>query len=155
LEPVVTYTDPCAPKAGVSEPPPSSTPGIERKPLPGVSEGLDKLPPQNIPNNLRQRVAPPPSGGLDRVASRDGRLQGTIVADDRITPRAGTRLVFTSAGKQGQQYSAQTDMTGRFAIDLPAGEWDIYMNDRDGKSVFHSQINVKNNDRRLVTVVSR
>jgi hypothetical protein len=134
-------------------------PGIERKPLPGVSEGPNNLPPQNIPNT-RNRVAPPDNGNgplrMDRIGSNtQGRLQGTIVADDRITPRAGTRVVFSNTAKQGAQFSAQSDPSGRFAIDLPAGDWDMYMSDRDGKPVFHSQISVKQNDRRLVTVVSR
>jgi hypothetical protein len=38
---------------------------------------------------------------------------------------------------------------------LPAGDWTLYLNGSDGKAVFHSQITVRNNDQRLVTVVSR
>jgi hypothetical protein len=92
----------------------------------------------------------------DRVAGNsNGRLQGTVVSDDRITPKSGARVIFASAGKQGSQISAQADRTGRFAVELPAGEWTIYMTGSDGKPVYHSDINVKNNDQRLVTVVSR
>lgn len=140
---------------GVAEPP-SSVPGGGR-PAPGVSEG-DRLPPQNLPNT-RHRVTPPATGDaprLDRIAGNSqGRLQGMIVSDDRITPKAGARVVFASAAKTGPQFSAQADPAGRFSIDLPAGEWNLYMADREGKPVYHSQIAVRGSDRRNVTVVSR
>ena len=172
MEPVVTYAPPACPTpcptpcptspigAGVQEGVQSQPglPDIDRRPLPGVSEGPDRtLPPQNIPNN--RRVTPSESKSptrMDRIASNsNGRLQGMVVSDDRITPKGGARITFASGSKRDTQFSAQADSTGRFAVELPAGEWDLYMTARDGKPVFHSQIVVKNNDQRLVTVVSR
>ena len=175
MEPVVSYSAPPAcptpscptcptPGApsgnpGISEgngtsPPPMADPA--RQPLPGVSEG--NLPPQNLPNN-RNRVAPPTNNiplRMDRISSNpNGVLQGTVVADDRITPKSGTRLFFASSEQTTPKYSAQADLTGRFSVELPPGDWTLYMAGRDGKPVFHSQINVRNNDQRVVTVVSR
>jgi hypothetical protein len=139
------------PAPAVSEPPPQ-----DRKPLPapGVSEDKDFIPKQQIPPTNRQ-VTPRTDSPLrmDRIASNtNGRLQGTVVSDDRITPKAGARIIFANAGKQ---LTAQAGPDGRFAIELPAGDWDIYMSDRDGKPVYHSQLSVNRNDQRLVTVVSR
>jgi hypothetical protein len=161
LEPVVCPAPACptCPTGGapaVSEQPPASPP-LDRKPLPGVSEEDNRtLPKQGIPNN--RRVDPNTGAPLrmDRIASNgNGRLQGTIVSDDRITPKSGARIFFASVGEKGREYSAQADPTGRFAIELPPGDWELYMSGNDGKPAFHSQINVKSNDQRLVTVVSR
>lgn len=161
MEPV-TYAAPACPTCptggapAVAEqtgPPPQQLP---QKPQPGVSEDSKTLPPQGLPNN--RRVDPSTSTPLrmDRITSNaNGRLQGTIVSDDRITPKSGARIYFATAGKQTTQLSAQADPSGRFAIELPAGDWDLYMTGTDGKPVYHSQISVKNNDQRLVTVVSR
>jgi hypothetical protein len=171
LEPVVTYSAPVCPTCptavtpavveGNIDPYKSPSPGGERMPKAGVSEGTEKtLPPQNLQNN-RNRVSPPSNDSplrTDRIANNansNGMLQGTVVADDRITPKASTRLFFSASEKGKPQYSAQTDPTGRFSVELPPGEWTISMAGRDGNPVFHSQIFVKNNDQRLVTVVSR
>jgi hypothetical protein len=173
MEPVVTYSAPACPTCptggvapGVAEPstsqPPISQPPVggvdpDRKPLPGVSEGPDRLPPQNIQNRYR---APAPATDtplrMDRISSNQGRLQGMVVASDRITPLGGARIVFTSVSRQGAQFSAQADPSGRFSIELPPGEWDLLMtSNRDAKPVPHSTIQVRNNDYRVVTVVSR
>jgi hypothetical protein len=171
LEPVVTYSAPACPTCPTSAPI-AANPGVsegvgsplpqgdpDRRPLPGVSEGTDKnLPKQDLPNG-RNRVAPQGTGApirMDRIASNsNGQLRGTIVAEDRITPRAGTRLYFAASERTKPQFSTQADPAGRFTVELPAGEWAMYMTGSDGKPVFHSQISVKNSDQRLVTVVSR
>ena len=168
MEPVVSYAAPACPTCptgvnpgvnpGVAEPntlPPQGLP--ERKPLPNVSEDNKTLPPQNL-SNPRNRLSPSNDIPLrmDRIGSNpNGRLQGTVVADDRITPKSGSRIFFASAAKKSPEFSAQADASGRFAIELPAGEWNLYMTGSDGKPVYHSQINVKYNDQRLLTVVSR
>jgi len=161
MEPVVSYAAPACPTCPTGVAPAVSEPGAPpiRKPLPGVSEENKNLPPQNLPNPTN-RVVPPSNSSpsplrADRIASNaNGRLQGTVVADDRITPKGGSRIIFSNSN-QGQQFSAQADPAGRFAIDLPPGEWNLYMTAADGKPVYHSQIDVKHNDQRLVTVVSR
>jgi hypothetical protein len=159
MEPVVNYAQPSypGPTAGINEPP-LANPNLDpnRRPLPGVSEDKN-LPPQNLPNN-RNRTVPSNDSPLrtDRITSNaNGRLQGTVVADDRITPKGNARIFFANTAKKGEEYSVQADPTGRFNVELPPGDWTLYLNGSDGKAVFHSQITVRNNDQRLVTVVSR
>jgi hypothetical protein len=78
-----------------------------------------------------------------------------VVRDDRITPRSNATLLFVNDTKKNAEITAKTDATGRFAVELPAGEYTLYVPGRDGKPVFHSQVLVKKTDDRLVTVVSR
>jgi hypothetical protein len=160
MEPVVYTPPPCptpcpTPTPGISEPPISSDPN--HKPRPGISEDKN-LPPQNLPNN-RNRALPGNNNAplrTDRITSNtNGRLQGTVVADDRITPKGNARIFFANTTKKGEEFSVQADLTGRFSVELPAGDWTMYLNGNDGKAVFHSQITVRNSDQRLVTVVSR
>jgi len=91
----------------------------------------------------------------DRVASRTnvGRLQGQVVRDDRITPRANATIRFV--GDKDEEVVAKADLTGRFAVELPPGEWTLYVPGADGKSTFHSTVLVQHSDDRRVTVVSR
>jgi hypothetical protein len=158
LEPVACPAPAC-PTCPTGAPAVSEQPAagpMDRKPLPGVSEDGKTLPPQGLPNNRRidpSKSAPP---RMDRIANNgNGRLQGTVVSGDQTTPKGGARIVFASVSNKGKEFSAQADQTGRFAIELPPGEWELYMSGHDGKPAFHSQINVKTNDQRLVTVVSR
>jgi hypothetical protein len=161
LEPVASCPPPACPSCptggapAVSEQPPASPPA-DRRPLPGVSEDSKNLPPQGIQNKRRTEPNTGAPVRTDRIASNgNGRLQGTIVSDDQITPKSGARIFFTSVSDKGNRYSAQADPTGRFAIELPPGDWELYMSGKDGNPAFHSQISVKSNDQRLVTVVSR
>lgn len=164
LEPVVSSAPACptcptggcptpgGPSPAVTEQPSNPNPA---RPLPGVAEeGAKTLPPQNIPNNRNGTKPSTTAPRMDRIASNsNGRLQGTIVSDDRITPKGNARIVFSSTDKQ--QFAAQADAAGRFRVELPAGEWTVYLTGNDGKPTYHSQINVKNSDQRLLTVVSR
>ncbi len=174
-EPVVTYSAPACPSAcpsacptcptaspSVSEPPstlpPQNIPDPNRKALPNVSEE-NNIPRQNLPNTRNKQTQPNIAGApvrMDRIASyRNGRIQGTVVADDRITPLGGTQIFFASVQRKGEQIAAQADPTGRFQVELPAGEWNLYTTGANGKAVYHSQISVHNNDQRLVTLVTR
>lgn len=165
LEPVVTYYDPCgnpiAP-AGVSEGVRPPAAGIGETTNPGAGIGESSEPPRikspGIPESSPKKVSPTPTTVRpDRIASRTnagGRLAGQVVRDDRITPRANATLKFV-AEKSGEEVIAKADPTGRFAVDLPAGEWTLYAPGAEGKSVFHSTVNVRKDDDRRVTVVSQ
>ena len=128
-------------------------------PRPGVQE--ETLPPQGIQKSYNRSYPPPskePPLRMDRISSLNptgGQLQGTVVRDDRITPRGGAKIFFASADKSAPQFSASTDPVGRFSIELPAGQWTLYVTGKEGKPVYHSVISVKPKDQRLVTVVSR
>ena len=76
-----------------------------------------------------------------------------MVRDDRITPRANATLKFV--GDSDVEVTAKADAAGRFAVELPPGEWSVYLRGADGKSKFHSTLVVRRDDDRRVTVVSR
>jgi hypothetical protein len=179
MEPVVTY-NPC-PTCPTSAPVvPGGGPVPGGAPVPGVQEGVapgasggqamppgpkagvgeETLPPQNIPGGYNRSYPPTtkePPLKMDRITNlgSKGQLQGTVVRDDRITPRSGAKVYFASKDKNGAQFTASTDPVGRFAIVLPAGEWTMYVSGTEGKPEYHSVISVKPQDQRLVTVVSR
>ena len=127
----------------------------------GSVQESETLPPQNIQKSYNRSYPPSskePPLRMDRISSlgsTTAQLQGTVVRDDRITPRGGAKIFFASAEKSAPQYSASTDPTGRFSIELPAGKWTMYVTGNEGKPVYHSVISVKPKDQRLVTVVSR
>jgi hypothetical protein len=175
LEPVVTYSDPCANPcqgaAGVAESNGIHTPGGSAPavipPGAGIGESSDRgagvgestepprIPRINIDSSRPKTAAPVKPIRFDRVASRtnSGRLQGQVVRDDRITPRANATLRFV--GEKDEEVTAKADRTGRFDVDLPAGEWTLYVPGADGKPTFHSTLLVRGSDDRRVTVVSR
>ena len=165
LEPVVAYSNPCcdqpaygAPSAGIQEAPariPQANPGNA-----GINESSEppRIKSPGLPESNPRRANPVPATPLrgDRVASRTkpgGRLQGLVLRDDRITPRANTTLLFVN--EQDVEVTAKADLSGRFAVELPAGEWTMLLPGSDGKPAFHSTLMVRNADDRKVTVVSR
>jgi hypothetical protein len=170
LEPVVTYHDPCGnpcqngagavadggrtpylPPAGIGE-------STDRGPAAGIGDTHEppRIPPTPIePRSRKVTPVPTQTFRADRVASRTniGRLQGQVVRDDRITPRANATIKFV--GEKDEEVVAKADLTGRFAVELPPGEWTLYVPGADGKSTFHSTVLVRHSDDRRVTVVSR
>jgi hypothetical protein len=181
LEPVITCTDPCgnpcqggaAVAGGVPGPsgvhtPDGSLPRIippgaginessDRGPGAAIGESVEppRIPRTNIDSGRPKTAIPAKPLRLDRVASRtdSGRLEGQVVRDDRITPRANAALRFV--GEKDEQVTARADRAGRFEVDLPAGEWTLYLTSTDGRPTFHSTILVRGSDDRRVTVVSR
>lgn len=180
LEPVVTYSDPCgnpccppggAAVAGAVAPGVIHTPGATAPAVippgagigessdrgPGIGESTEppRIPRINIDSSRPKTAVPVKPIRLDRVASRtdSGRLQGLVVRDDRITPRANATLRFV--GEKDEEVTAKADRTGRFDVDLSAGEWTLYLTGADGKPTFHSTVLVRGSDDRRVTVVSR
>lgn len=169
MEPVITHSSPVCdacgtpgcpggncgvpgaqPAAGVSENPAAAQTGEPpRIPRAGITESNPNSLPKTAPSTSQKFRA-------DRVASfsnpNNGRLQGSVVRDDRITPRPNATLTFEGNGKEMR---TQTDFNGRFMVELPAGEYAMYTAAADGKKVYHSMLTVKNADDRMVTVVSR
>jgi hypothetical protein len=170
LEPVVTYSDPCGnpcnscgPAAGVAESGTRVQPGVGIGESParipaGVNESSEppRIKSPGIPESNPRPTVPVKPLRADRIASRErdgGRLAGQVVRDDRITPRANTTLKFVGDGDV--EVVAKADATGRFAVELPPGEWTLYLRGADGKPKFHSTLVVRRDDDRRVTVVSR
>jgi hypothetical protein len=172
LEPVVTYSDPCCNPdpcrnggtgAGVAEGNGHVQPGAaigESGTRPGAGINESSEPPRirspGIPESAPRKTIPAKPLRNDRIASRTrdgGRVAGQVVRDDRITPRANAALKFVGDGDE--EVTARADAAGRFAVELPPGEWTLYLPSKDGKDNYHSTLVVRREDDRRVTVVSR
>ena len=104
-------------------------------------------PPQNMPNGAsRARTA-----SISKAAS----VRGEVVERDRITPRANTKVVFVNGEDNATRQDAVTNEFGEFSINLPAGEWHLYLGTGTGKAGFHSTLKVADGQSRDVTVASR
>jgi hypothetical protein len=123
--------------------PPASGSSLHQPPVPTPSA------PSSTP------AGSPPRVKLERVVALPApTLQGQVVRDDN-TPVAGTQLVFVNAGAQGQQQAITADAAGKFDVTLASGGWLIYVRGADDRPAFHSKIDVRDNETRQVTLVSR
>jgi hypothetical protein len=168
--PAVTE-QPSAPPAGVppagvneqrSAPPApngNGTGDIEKRYYP-TPQNPTPMPPAsgtNYRQNVPAPAAPPPAVKLDRIVmvpATGNQIEGKVIHNDN-SPRAGVRLLFVSAAKQGPQETVTADKDGRFNLTLTSGDWLVYMTAADGKPVFHSKIDVNHSDTRPVVLVSR
>jgi hypothetical protein len=177
-------TAPAASSPGVSETPSGgSLPGVNERPaVPAPSDSGSPLfnsqPPANAPegsnSSLRRGSQKPPAyvqpqqpkapvvPKYDRIAfdsapanSNQWNLAGQVVNEQGSKPRANARLLFVSEAASGQQQSASTDAQGKFKVSLASGNWLVYLRDENGKAVFQSRVNVKNNESQQMTLVSR
>jgi hypothetical protein len=165
---------------GVSEQSAPATPGVyEQRTVPpagGSGNGTyDRYypapqtnPQSNMPpaqgSNYRQvppatpQSSPPPTVKLDRIVSvprsEPGSIQGQVVQQDN-EPRPGIQLTFVRADRQETQQPVTADNAGNFRVNLPPGGWLVYLTGNDGKPVYHSQIEVKGEESRQITLVSR
>ncbi len=102
--------------------------------------------PQNPPSNVPVR--------MDRISSRIGNVQGTLVGEDRFTPRGNARVTLVNKSNPNDRKVVSTDAMGRFTTQLPGGDWSIYVPTTQGQSEYHSTLAVRDNDNRNVTIVS-
>ncbi len=160
LEPVSCCPAP-SPCDGTSSPPnvteaPATTPEGRLIPAPQVQEG--NAVPQSYPqpaNPSFKPATPPP--GLDRVTSTQAGavIRGQVVANNYVTPMRGAKVLFVSNKSEQVKQSTVADTTGRFAVNLPAGGWKIFVSRQDGTLEYHSSINVQDSQNRQFMVVSR
>lgn len=130
---------------------PPSTPPSSPSHMPGA-EGSSLRPP--TPRYLPP-AAPPPSVKLERIVSvPQARIQGQVVHSNNA-PRPGARLTFVSVEPQGPQQRVTADAAGNFGVTLASGGWLVYVQGADERSVFHSKFDVRDNESRLITLVSR
>ena len=113
--------------------------------------------PQPLPPAPIQTPEPPKAAvRIDRIASlSDANLEGQVVKAADRTPHAGAKLLFVSAERQGAQQSLTADAEGRFRTSLAVGGWLVYVQDADGRPVFHDKVDVRDNTPQTVTLVSR
>jgi hypothetical protein len=153
-----------SPPAGVGE---STAPigGISNKPYdlyrsqdstpPGASSFRRQLPPQTSATTPLQ-TAPPPTVHMDRIvlAPTTPSVEGQVVRSDRA-PLGGVRVLFVNADRQGAQQSVTADAGGKFHARLSAGNWLVYVPGANGKLVYHTRIQVQEEQTQQMTLVSR
>ena len=61
-------------------------------------------------------------GNVPYDGTVNANLSGQIVASN-FAPRSGAQMVFVSAQKQDMRVAATADRSGRFQVDLPAGDY--------------------------------
>ncbi|MEZ6139355.1 MAG: hypothetical protein R3B84_02180 [Zavarzinella sp.] len=158
VEPVVTYSDPCNNCNPCDTPSAGPTPGVrEENTNPGTGGNQSAEPPRIDPQGIRYRKPLPAAPKVERLASlkQAGKLEGTVVFDDRITPRAKTVLRFVNAERPTEVVVTNTDHAGTFDVELPPGQWQLYLPTENGKPAYHSKLAVQAGDERLVKLVSR
>ena len=118
----------------------------------------ERIAPQGIQQNGYRAPSVPPTQPnplrLDRFSSRTGSVQGSLVGEDRFTPRGNSRITLVNKANPDDRKTVNTDAMGRFSANLSDGEWSIYVPTTNGKSEYHSTLAVRENDRRSVTIVS-
>jgi hypothetical protein len=169
------------PPAAGSYPP---QPGVNEQrsvPVPGVGESHDngtsngayngyrQYPPQNgtpgaslnrplppqTPAPPAAPMAAPPKVRLDHIVMGPGpSVEGQVVGRDR-NPHAGAELLFVSAERQGSQHAVRADGQGLFHVGLTSGGWLVYVRGADGTPVFKSRIDVREEETKKMTLVSR
>ena len=151
-----SYEDDCA------APSSTSPPQIDeyRSPVPQSMPSNTIEPPYvptNPASNQTRQSSPsqPKSNALTTSLEPTARLQGEVVASDQITPKGGVRVVFLNASNLEVRRYAEADRFGNFDLELPAGDWHLYLGTGNGQAVYQKKVNVVANDTRTFKVVSR
>ncbi len=126
------------------------------------------IPPAGVPNRMEGTSAPrqpapsgyrpaPPRNAMSTSLKRTtgGTLTGEVVENDKTTPISNAKLVFVNAKHLDTREYATADGFGGFDMNLPAGDWHLYVGHGDGKAVYHSKVSVTDGERTKVTVMDR
>lgn len=90
-----------------------------------------------------------------RTTSLSTAIRGEVVQNDQLTPRPGAKLVFMSVEDTDKREYVTADQFGNFDINLPAGEWYMYIGQGNGKAVFHKKLTIGEAPSKSFKVVSR
>jgi hypothetical protein len=126
------------------------------KPMPPAGQTRRQLSPQwpTAPRIAAPATPEPPKVKLERiVAIPDHNVQGQVVRNDQAQPNA--KVLFVNADRKGDQRTLTTDVSGKFQATLASGNWLVYVHGVDGKPVFHSKINVRDDQPSTMTLTSR
>lgn len=127
---------------------------------PAVSSEPERILPPNVPTNpgggVSQPRAMPPAKVNARTTSRSSStaVRGEVVRNDQTTPLAGAKLVLVSAADKNVREYATADEFGRFDLQVPTGNWHLYVGDGSGRASFHKTVSLGEAERTF-TVVSR
>lgn len=119
-----------------------------------ISEEKSTIIPPSQPLKRSTTVTPPPMPPVrtDRMASTGSArsvLAGQVVLAN-YEPRANAKVTFVSAKNVNDRRPASIDGDGRFQVDLPAGGWYVYVDNK-----YHNELSVRGNEARNLTLVSR
>jgi hypothetical protein len=96
-----------------------------------------------------------PSVRIDRIVSNQGpAVQGQILGDSNA-PKAGVQLIFVSAKRESPEQTVTSNGSGRFEVNLAAGEWLVYVRGPGGQQAFHSRMTVHESQSAPIVLVSR
>lgn len=162
--PVVTYYYPPTRRESyyTVPAPPIGAPRIDAIPsTPGTTSpgGVETIPSPNVPTNnsfpKQMPATSKPKNATVNTASRPARLRGEVVAQDQLTPKAGSKLVFVNADNHDDRKYAKANEFGEFDLTLPAGDWYLYVDRGDGNAVRYKKLTIAANDSREFRLVSR
>lgn len=164
--PVVTYYYPPTTRSSnyLIPAPPVGAPRVDEfRNAPQVSP--ETISPTDLPtggSNYPRPMPPPTKPGVSRstpmnanTASRPARLRGEVVEQDQLTPKAGSKLVFVNALDHDDRKYTKANAFGEFELQLPAGDWYLYVDRGDGQAVRYKKLTVAANDQREFKLVSR
>lgn len=163
IQPGVTENPPAVPR--VTEYPPTNDswrPLYEKNGSGMEGSGSSyrpRLDPIQVPKDLDPPKVPA-APRLDRVAFEQPLRPGPAnvvgqVVSGKNDPKPGAQLVFVPDAASGKSTDAQADADGRFQIDLPPGEYLVYLRDQDGRAVYHTTLKVKSRETNQLRLVSR
>jgi hypothetical protein len=149
----------------VSEQRSSPAPAVQETPGKNGSSGqaYDRYYPQPMPpasgSSLRgpppRPAPPPPAVKLDQiVAVPVPTIRGQVVRDNKA-PVGGARVMFVHSAKAGPMQSVTADAAGEFRVTLTSGAWLVYLVGADGRTTFHSKIDLHDSENRQVVLLTR
>jgi len=124
--------------------PPRKDPPPMANPKGGGGTSWQPVSPDASFNGAAPPVAAPVSSGikLDRIVlGGDVVVDGDFVRADK-TPRGDARILFVNANSPHIRETVTTNSAGRFQITLAGGGWLIYTYSLDGETLYHSRIEV-------------
>jgi hypothetical protein len=124
---------------------------------PASGSSYRQLPPQNPAPSWKS--TPPPAAApavrLDRItAAPAGQLQGQVVSTDN-RPCGDMRVLFVSADRRLPRQTVDADRSGHFQVTLEPGGWLVYLQGIDGRPTFQKKIDVRDQEKSEMTLVSR
>ncbi len=152
--PATTATPPAAtiapPVAGAPDLNPGVTEEQKVTPPPVIDEKITVIPPsQPLRRSTPLPPAPVKAEHVASLGASSAMLTGQVVLAN-YQPRSGAKVTFVSASNLTKRQPAVADASGRFHVDLPAGEWYVYVNNK-----YHNAMKVRGNEARNVMVLSR
>jgi hypothetical protein len=82
-------------------------------------------------------------------------VRGEVVANDRFTPRPGTKVVFMNAANHDQREYVTADTFGNFDTKLTPGDWYVYLGLGEGKAQFYKKVTITPTESPEYRLVSR